>query len=247
MGARAQHPRKAKEIVINAEDIMTSKVITVTPGALVLDVAALLHDHRISAVPVVENHRLVGIVSEGDLLHRYEIGTDCALGGDPWWMRVFSSDRSPAEYVKSHARHVRDVMTQEVVTVAPDTSLAEIATLMEKRRIKRLPVLKHGRLLGIVSRSDLVHALAAAKRAGGKRGQISDEAIRLRLLAELRRQAWWRDDLSNLTVENGTVTYSGLIDFENQRFAARVAAETIPEVRGVVDRRLVYRELPSMV
>jgi CBS domain-containing protein len=232
---------------MNAANIMTLKVMTVTPDGLVLEVAALLHEHRISAVPVVENDRLVGIVSEADLLHRYEIGTDCARGGEPWWMSVFSSDRSPAEYVKSHASHVRDVMTQEVVTVAPDTSLAEIATLMEKRRIKRLPVLKHGRLVGIVSRSDLVHALAAAKVRTRKHRPIGDEVIRVQLLTELRRQAWWREDLANVTVQKGIVTYGGLIDFEQQRTAARVAAETIPGVRSVVDRRLLYRELPSMV
>jgi len=232
---------------MNAESIMTSKVITVTPAALVREVAALLHEHRISAVPVVENHQIVGMVSEADLLHRYEIGTDCAHGGDPWWMRVFSSDRSPEEYVKAHARRVRDVMTQEVETVAPDTSLAEIATLMEKRRIKRLPVLRQGRLVGIVSRSDLVHALLAVKVPSRKRRPISDEAIRSQLLTELRRQAWWREDLANVTVEKGIVTYSGLIDFEQQRTAARVAAETISGVRNVVDRRLMYRELPAMV
>lgn len=232
---------------MNAESIMTSKVITVTPAALVREVAALLHEHRISAVPIVENHRLVGMVSEADLLHRYEIGTDCARGGDPWWIRVFSSDRSPEEYVKAHARRVRDVMTQEVATVAPDTSLAEIATLMEKRRIKRLPVLKQGRLVGVVSRSDLVHALAAVKVPSGKRRPVSDEAIRSQLLTELRRQAWWREDLANVTVEKGIVTYSGLIDFDQQRTAARVAAETIPGVRNVVDRRMLYRQLPSMV
>jgi CBS domain-containing protein len=230
---------------MNAKSIMTAKVITVTPAALVREVAALLHEHRISAVPVVENHQIVGMVSEADLLHRYEIGTDRADGGDPWWMRVFSSDRSPEEYVKAHARRVRDVMTQAVVTVAPDTSLAEIATLMEKRRIKRLPVLKQGRLVGIVSRSDLVRALLAVE-VPGRRRPISDEAIRSQLLRELRRQAWWREDLANVTVEKGIVTYSGLIDFEHQRTAARVAAETIPGVRSVVDRRLMYRELPSM-
>ena len=243
--------RKAKDIVMNAEDIMTSKVITTTPGTLVREVAALLCQHRISAVPVMENDRLVGIVSEADLLHRYEIGTDCALGGEPWWVRLFSADRSPAEYVKSHARQVRDIMTREVTTVTPDTALAEIASLLEKRRIKRVPVVEQGRLMGklvgIVSRSDLVRTLASMLGSGRKTGPITDEAIRSLVLAELRRQAWWHADLSNVNVEGGIVTYSGIIDFENQRIAARVAAETVPGVRGVVDRRLAYRDLPSQV
>lgn len=232
---------------MNAEDIMTSNVITVTPETLVGELATLLFAHRISAVPVVDSGRLVGIVSEADLLHRYEIGTDWVLDGDRWWKRLFRIDRSPEEYVRSHARHARDIMTRNVVTVAPDTCLAEIATLLEERRIKRVPVVQVERLVGIVSRSDLVQALAAAKRANWKTGPLTDEAIRRLVLAELRRQSWWRTDRSNVTVQEGVVTYAGLIELENERIAARVAAETVPGVRGIVDRRLAYADLPSMV
>lgn len=232
---------------MNARDIMTSKVITVTSATLVSEVARLLFERRISALPVVDGERLVGIVSEADLLHRYEIGTDCALGGDPWWMRLFSADRSPAEYVKSHARYARDIMTREVATVAPDAPLAAIATLLERRRIKRVPVLDEGRLVGIVSRSDLVHAMVSAARAGAPAGPFTDEAIRALLMAELRRQAWWRKELAKVTVEQGVVTFAGLIETENERIAARVAAETVPGVRSVVDERLAYRDLTSMV
>lgn len=232
---------------MNAEDIMTSNVITVTPKTLVGELAALLFAHRISAVPAVDSGRLVGIVSEADLLHRYEIGTDWVLDGDRWWKRLFRIDRSPEEYVRSHARHARDIMTRNVVTVAPDTCLAEIATLLEERRIKRVPVVQEERLVGIVSRSDLVQALAAAKRANWKTGPLTDEAIRRLVLAELRRQSWWRTNRSNVTVQEGVVTYAGLIELENERIAARVAAETVPGVRGIVDRRLAYADLPSMV
>jgi CBS domain-containing protein len=230
---------------MQAQDIMTSKVITVTPETPVRSVAALLRQHRISAVPVIEDGRLVGMVSEADLLHRYEIGTESAFGGDPWWMRLFGAEHSPAEYVKSHARRVGDVMTRKVTSVAPDASLAEIASLLEKRRIKRLPVLDGDRLVGIVSRSDLVQALAAAGPSDS--GPLTDRAIHTRLLAELRRQAWWRDDLSSVTVEEGIVTFGGVIDFDYQRIAARVAAETVPGVRDVVDRRVAYRDVPSTV
>lgn len=232
---------------MNAKDIMTSKVITVTSGTLVSEIARLLFERRISALPVVDGERLAGIVSEADLLHRYEIGTDCALGGDPWWMRLFSADRSPAEYVKSHARYARDIMTREVATVAPDTPLAAIATLLERRRIKRVPVLDQGHLVGIVSRSDLVHALVSAARTGAPAGTITDDAIRALLMAELRRQGWWRKELAKVTVEQGVVTFAGLIETENERIAARVAAETVPGVRSVVDERLAYRDLTSMV
>jgi CBS domain-containing protein len=234
---------------MKAKDVMTSKVITVKPGTPVAEIAALLLEHRISALPVVDNKgRLVGIVSEANLLRRYEIGTDRARSGESWWMRLFSASRSPeAEYVLSHARRARDIMTPEVATVAPDTSLGEIATLLEKRRIKRVPVLERGRLVGIVSRSDLVRALLMAKQAGREAGPVGDEAIRKRLLAELERQEWWRGEMSSVVVEKGVVTYRGVVEFEHQRTAARVAAETVPGVRRVVDSRLVFRDLPSMV
>jgi CBS domain-containing protein len=232
---------------MNANDVMTSKVITVTPATLVSEVARLLFERHISALPVLDGEQLVGIVSEADLLHRYEIGTDCALGGDPWWMRLFSADRSPAEYVKSHARYARDIMTRDVATVAPDTPLAAIATLLERRRIKRVPVLDEGHVVGIVSRSDLVHALVSAARAGAPAGPIADDAIRALVLAELRRQGWWRKELSGVTVEQGVVTFAGLIESESERLAARVAAETVPGVHRVVDKRLAYRDLTSMV
>jgi len=235
------------EIAMNAKDVMTSKVITVTSGTPVSEVARLLFERRFSALPVVDGERLAGIVSEGDLLHRYEIGTDCALGAEPWWMRLFSADRSPEDYVKSHARYARDIMTRDVATVAPDTPLAEIATLLERRRIKRVPVLDEGHLAGIVSRSDLVHALAAATREGAEAKSVADETIRALLLAELRRQAWWRRDFANVTVEQGVVTFAGLIQTENERIAARVAAETVPGVRRVVDERLAYRDIISTV
>lgn len=232
---------------MQAQDVMTTMVATIPAGATVQEAAKLMLERRISALPVVDGERLAGIVSEADLLHRYEIGTDCALGADPWWMRLFSADRSPAEYVKSHARYARDIMTRDVATVAPDTPLAGIATLLEKRRIKRVPVLDEGHLVGIVSRSDLVHALASAARAGAPAGPITDDAIRALVLAELRRQGWWRKELSGVTVEQGVVTFAGLIENENERLAARVAAETVPGVHGVVDERLAYRDLTSMV
>jgi CBS domain-containing protein len=232
---------------MNAKDIMTSNVITVTSGTLVSEIANLLFERRISALPVVDGDRLVGIVSEADLLRRYEIGTDCALAGDPWWIRLFSGDHSPEEYVKSHARSARDIMTQDVATVVPDASLAKIATVLEKRRVKRVPVLQDGKLVGIVSRSDLVRALVSAHRDAPTSSRLTDEAIRFRLLAELRRQTWWREEFSNVTVEEGVVNFAGAIQFENERIAARVAAETVPGVRSVVDQRLAFGALPSMM
>jgi CBS domain-containing protein len=232
---------------MKARDLMTSPVITVAPATLVREIAALLFERGISAVPVVDGGLLVGIVSEADLLHRHEIGTDRVTRSDSWWVRLFSADRSPAEYVKSHARRAWDIMTREVATVAPDTDLGDIATLLEERRIRRVPVLEEGRLVGIVSRSNLVQALASSAVPGKATGAMNDEAILARLVAELEGQSWWRPETSNVTVEDGVVSYGGIIEFEDERVAARVAAETIAGVRRVEDRRLAFRDLPSTV
>jgi CBS domain-containing protein len=220
---------------MNASDIMTSPVISVGPDTSVQEIAALLFERRISGVPVLEGDRLVGMVSEGDLLHRREIGTDGVAHGS-WWLRLFSADHSTAEYIKSHARRARDIMTRAVVTVAPETPLAEIATLLERRGIKRVPVLRDGRLAGIVSRSNLVQALASKAPDDG--ADRDDEGIRVSLLAELERQPWWRQRVSNLIVTEGVVHYFGTIQSKDQEQAARVAAENVPGVRGVEDHRV---------
>jgi CBS domain-containing protein len=229
---------------MKAADIMTAPVVTVTPDTSVREAAALLATRSISALPVIDAERLVGIVSEGDLIHRHEIGTDCALRGDPWWLRIFRPPSPTDDYVKSHAARVKDIMSKDVVTVGSDAPLWEVADLLDRRRIKRVPVMDAGRLAGIVSRSDLVKALAAAEPPAVPQG---DEAIRAALVAELERQPWWRAGLCGVAVEDGIVIYRGVMEVRGEEAAARVAAEGIPGVRGVVDHRLAYIDLPSMV
>ena len=221
---------------MKASDIMTSPVITVGPDTLVRHIAGLLYNHRISAVPVLEHGKLVGIVSEADLLHRHEIGTDRSARS--WWLKLLSADRSIADYVRSHATHARDIMTRDVVCVTPDTPVAEIATLLEKRGVKRVPVLQGEQLAGIVSRSNLVQALAAKGRLMNT-GDSGDGAIRARLTAELERQPWWQSTLSNVIVTDGVVQYFGVVDSEEQRQPARIAAENVPGVRAVEDHRFL--------
>ena len=150
---------------MQARDIMTERVITVGPETTVREIATLLLERRISAVPVVEESgEIVGIVSEGDLIHRNEIGTE--LRGRSWWLRLFDDSAALAErYSKSHGAKARDVMTRDVVSVDETVSLADIAELLETKHIKRVPVIRDGRLAGIVSRADLVRALAAIPRA----------------------------------------------------------------------------------
>ena len=229
---------------MRAADIMSKPVITVTSETPVREAAGLLATHAISALPVVDAGRLVGILSEADLLHRHEIGTDCALRGDPWWLRILRPPSPTDAYVRSHAARVKDVMTRDVATVGPNTPLWEIAELLEMHRVKRLPVVAGARVVGIVSRSDLVKALAAAAPPAAPQG---DEAIRAALVSELERQPWWRTGMSSVTVEDGVVVYRGVMTLRGEEAAARVAAEGIPGVRGVVDHRLAYIDLPSMV
>ena len=127
---------------MKAVDVMTSPVISVTPETTVREIAALLFERRISGLPVVENGELVGMVSEADLLHRHEIGTDCIGRTGSWWLRLFSQERSMEHYIRSHAVKARDIMSRDVVSVAEDTPLADIATLLETRGFKRVPVLR---------------------------------------------------------------------------------------------------------
>jgi CBS domain-containing protein len=227
---------------MKASDIMTCEVITVSPDTAVRHIAALLFKHRISAVPVIAEGKLVGIVSEADLLHRHEIGTERSTRSASWWLQLLSGDSSVSGYIKSHATRASDIMTTDVVTVAPDTPVAEIATLLERRRVKRVPVVEGRRVVGIVSRSNLVQALAA------RGGQIStddtgDGAIRARLTAELDRHAWWRSTTSNVIVTDGVVHYFGTVDDDTHRQAARVAAENVPGVRRVEDHRVALAAL----
>jgi CBS domain-containing protein len=230
---------------MKAKDIMTARVATIRPETRVAEIASLLLRRRISGVPVVEDHRVVGIVSEGDLLRRYEIGTDRKRNRDSWWMRVLGGDPAAAEYVKSHACRAADIMTQPPVCIAHDLPAARIAALFEKHRIKRVPVLVDDRLAGIVTRADLVRALAERSRAGRQARIQSDEAIRAQLLKELSSQPWW-PAASSVTVTGGMVRYEGVYEKEDDRTASRIAAENIPGVRGVEDLRISAAELPTM-
>jgi CBS-domain-containing membrane protein len=232
---------------MKASDIMTSPVVTVEPDTEVRTIAELLVKHRISGVPVVDDGRLVGIVSEGDLLRRREIGTDRKAPKGSWWLRLFSADSSPADYVKSHARYARDIMTPDVVSVSPNTSLSKIATLLEQHGIKRVTVLSEGKLVGIVSRANLVQAIAVLPSSSTRITPPLDSAIRGRLLTELERQSWWGRTSSNVIVCDGVVHYWGMAGSGDERAAARVAAQNVPGVRAVEDHRLTYTELPYAV
>jgi CBS domain-containing protein len=232
---------------MKASDIMTAPVIAVGPRTSVREIAALLLEKRISAVPVVDDGRLVGMVSEGDLLHRHEIGTDRRVRAGSWWMRLFGEDRSAAQYVKSHARLARDVMTRAVVSVTTEAPVTQIAALLTAHGIRRVPVLRGSAILGIVSRANLVQAIAAAVHPDKRIHPGNDDAIRGRLLTELERHSWWRPTRSSVLVNERVVHYRGTVDSEEERDAARVVAESIAGVRHVDDRRRLFQALLPML
>jgi CBS domain-containing protein len=225
---------------MKASDIMAINVITVGTDATVRDVAKLLFDKHISAVPVVgAKGELLGIVSEGDLLRRTEIGTEKYRS---WWLEALtSSDTLADEFVKSHARKVTDVMTRQVITAGPATPISEIATLLEKNGIKRVPIVTAGKLVGIVSRANLIQALASTAKPGVQETKVDDATVRDRVLAQFKAQPWAKPWLVNVIVhDGGIVDLWGVVDSQAEKTAARVAVETIPGV-SAVNNNLVMR------
>jgi CBS domain-containing protein len=217
-----------------AKDVMTTEVIAVAPTMSVQQVAKLLAERGISAVPVVDgDHRVIGMVSEGDLLHRSEIGTERRRS---WWLdMVASTNQAAGDYIKSHSANVQDVMTRDVIAVTETTSVADIALLLESNRIKRVPVVRDGKLVGIVSRANLVRALAMTVGASVSGTEAEDRRIREKLLVELKSQKWAEVSPENITVKDGVVHFWCSYISEREKRALIVAAESIPGVRRVED------------
>lgn len=222
---------------MKASDIMTTTLVTVTPDTSVSDVAAILLENRISGVPVVEpTGKPIGIVSEGDLLRRAEAGTGHERS---WWLKLLMGrEVLAAEFVKEHARRVADVMTRELVTATPDTPVAEIASLLERHRIKRVPIVKDGRLVGIVSRANLLHALATLRRQTPA-NPVTDAELRSAITARLESEPWLSPNLVNVTVTDGVVDAWGVVDSIAEKQALRVAIEETPGVKAVNDNLVI--------
>ena len=224
---------------MNASDVMTRDLLSVRPGATVAEAIRTMLDNKISGLPVIdEAGRLVGILTEGDLLRRGETGTERQRAR--WLEILMGPGRLAGEYVRTHGRRVEGIMTRDLVSVTPDTPLREVVELMERRRIKRVPVLDGDLPVGILSRADLLRALAGALEEKPA-PPTSDEEIRERILVELAKAAWVPRDGVAITVENGVVDLNGVILDEKERAALRVAAENVPGVRTVEDH-LVWVE-----
>jgi CBS domain-containing protein len=219
---------------MHATDVMTSEVISVDENATVPAVARLLAERGISAVPVVDkDNRVIGMISEGDLLHRAETGTE---GRRAWWLDMMAStNRLAGDYIESHSVQVKDVMTRNVFSVTETTPIADIALLLETNRIKRVPVVRDGKLVGIVSRANLVQALAMTINQSPSGVEAEDRTIREKLLAELKVQKWAEVSPANVIVKDGVVHLWSSYLSEREKRALVVAAENIPGVRRVED------------
>ncbi len=226
---------------MQARDVMTEHVITVGPDAAVREIATLLLERHISAVPVVEEGGvLIGIVGEGDLIHRSELGTEAR--GRSWWLRLFEDSTDLAErYSKSHGAKARDVMTRDVVSVSETASLSEIAELLETKHIKRVPVTRDGKLAGIVSRANIVRALAANPAPALEPASADDQEIRRQIIDLLKTEPWGNCWNTTVFVSDGVVEFWGMVESEAEREASRIAAEGIAGVSGVRDRRGLQR------
>ncbi|HEX3440742.1 MAG TPA: CBS domain-containing protein [Pseudolabrys sp.] len=224
---------------MNAKDVMTRDVIAVAPDATVLEAARVMLQHRISGLPVIDSAgKLVGIVSEGDFLRRGE--TQTQRRRSHWLEFLMGPGKMAAEYTRSHGNKVSEVMTEEVQTVDENAALEDIVELMERRHIKRVPVLGDGKVTGIVTRSNLMHAMVSLARMAPKAAQ-DDAAIREQLLAVMYREQWAPAAMTNIIVSDGVVEIWGVIVDERQREALKVAAENIPGVKAVKDH-LVWIE-----
>jgi CBS domain-containing protein len=231
-----------KEDFMRAGQVMTSDVLSIPSEATVFDAAELLVGTGVSAMPVVDSTgRMVGIVSEADLLRRPEIGTEPRKS---WLQRVFADDAAAvAEYVTLHSRRVRDVMSKPVITVQEDDALRHVADVMEKRQVKRVPVMRGDLVIGIVSRANLLQALLSRDpTATGL--HPSDEQIRREVEAVVRKQPWTSPWPTNILVNAGVVHLWGFVPSAAALDAYRVAAENVTGVKKVKNH---LRRMPASV
>jgi len=227
---------------MRARDVMTSRVVTVAADATIMQAIRLMLTNRVSGLPVVDAKcEVVGIVTEGDFLRRGEIGTQRKR---PRWLEFLVGPSQLAnEYVHACGRRVDEIMSATPHTITEDTPLEEVVRTMERYRIKRLPVVREGRLVGIVSRANIMHALISLSLDRGTGAPAStDLAIREQILAECERQSW--APRINVVVHDGIVELHGSITVDRERQALIVASENVGGVKAVHDH-LVWVEPTS--
>ena len=229
---------------MKASDIMTRAVVSVSAETSIAEAARLMVLRHISGLPVIDTAgAVVGIVTEGDLLRRSETGT--APHHPRWVELLLGPGRLAEEFTRTHARKVGEVMTTDVASVSSETDLADLVQLMNKRRLKRLPVIDNGRLVGIVTRANLMRALVKAlikEPAGG----LSDEEIRNVILRSIDAERWAPRFAIDVVVKDGIVDLSGEITDERQRTALQVLIESTPGVKAIRDH-LVWVDSVSQI
>lgn len=214
-----------------ARDLMTPDVVTVPPETPVMAMARLLADRGISAVPVVDAAgKVLGIVTEADLIRRLAGEEDRPAS---WFGTLFADPASQAErYARTHGVTARDLMTEKVVSVAPDTTAAHVAHMMEEQKIRRVVVVEGEKLKGIVSRADLLRALVAPPHV---EAELSDERIRRAVMAAMKKEPWTDTFYTMVEVKDGVVTFHGFRRSDAVQKALRVLAENVPGVKSVAD------------
>jgi CBS domain-containing protein len=216
-----------------ARDIMTKHVWTVYPDAGVEQVARLLVEHNISGVVVVdEDKRIMGVISEGDIMRRCETQTERKRSG--WRALIAESDALARDYRRAHAVKAHSIMSRHVICIDEETSLGKIADIFESKRIKRVPVTRQGRLVGIVSRRDLVRAFAErAAVAGGPQTAATDDSGREELERRIHDEPWANTLYLQTLVNDGVINFYGFARSEEHSRALVALAEAIPGVRQV--------------
>jgi CBS domain-containing protein len=227
-----------------AADIMTHPALAIDPDAPLAQAIRLMTTHKLSGLPVVEQDgQLVGMLTEGDLLRRVETGTE---GDRPGWLASFlMPGREASRYVRTHGRKISEVMTSGVISAAEATPLAELVTLMQRHHVKRIPVVREGRLVGIVSRADLVRQIGKALSA--ELVSADDETILKGILDAMGKEPWIRGDRVSVAVQAGVVALDGCLFDMRERDAVGVLAETIPGVQRVENRIICIEPYMGMI
>jgi len=229
---------------LTAADVMQTDVLTVNPDTTIDAAARTMLRNKISGLPVIDwRRKLVGIITEGDLLRRSEIGTE--RHRSRWLQLLLGPGRSAADYTAEHARKVSEIMTDHLIVVAADAPLTAVVEAMEQNRIKRVPVLDGEKLMGIVSRADLLRALVA-ETTPVDQGAVGDAELRDAILKAVDEQKWSPRATINAIVKNGTVELRGSITDERERTALIVLAENVPGVRHVTDNLIWVEPVSGM-
>ncbi len=230
---------------MKVSDVMAKDVVTVNPETTVREIAELMTQHRISGLPVVDKDgHLIGIISETDLLHRAETGTERRR---KWWLTAFvDSDRLAREYAASHAHKASDIMSRNVITIDAGADLADVADLLERRKLKRVPVVSGGQLVGILTRGDLVKALAARLRARSTGAGVGTKGLLAAINDRMHHATWLDTSLINIDVDGDVAKLTGLAASADQSRALRLLVEDTPGISRVDDMVTIRPNRPMV-